>query len=220
MIRFQFRESSMSLDQAPYQVVRASVSARQYGGFLLIAAVVMLPFFTVISIPGRRGGVIPFIVEGALVVTGLTLFVLGDALKRRRVWAAQGVLAIGGASALTGVIALVFAQLRFGWGRGMLIPCVILFAVGARLAWHASGAIRELRPPRERAFEPVIVPETLPPPVPVKSLAEQDDAGLLRSLDLDAPQRVLSHGDGDDDDSHRHHRPAASRPAAPPEGGA
>ncbi len=147
---------------------------------------------------------------------GIALFACGDLLRRRqRLRVAQSLLALGGSLGI-GFAGVLTAAAFGSLGRGALsCPAVLGLLFTSPVIWHAARAALRSRPTAwPTGFGPIVHAV----PLPVKPLAAQDDAHLRGRIEREAPPRPLP--PGDDDDRHLQDRPAASRPAAPPEGDA
>lgn len=186
-----WRKRRPTLDNTPYHVRQADISARQLGAYMLIAAAAIAPLLLRPWNPVADRRLLAGATAAAFSI-GAALFTFGELLRRRRqAWAAHALVALAGSLVLgcAGVLAAA-AALGVRWATAS--SCVAVFGLlfAWPVLWHAFRAARELRA-APTAWTTGFGPIVHTAPLPVKPLAEQDDADFIRGFDLDAPGAVL-----------------------------
>jgi hypothetical protein len=147
-------------DRPPHHVSRAETIGRRFGAMMSLVGVVGVAGLIGTGEFRRPQGLLMLICVSGLLVTGGMTFALAKGLGRRRhLWAAQGLLAIGGTILLVCILDVAAICAKVEIARGLVCPIMVGFVGAAPLTWHAALAIRELKvrsttPPP--GFQPVL----------------------------------------------------------------
>ena len=150
------------VDPQRFHVREADLNARQVAWLLIIVgAIGTLRLMVEPAYTSLRWQT--YAVVAASFTTGGALYFLGEVLRRRsRVWAAQGLLAIGVTFLSGPVVAVVVTLFGLPVTDEFICPMVISLACGFPITWHSAFAIRELKRLDEHApsgFSPILVSE-------------------------------------------------------------